>query len=279
VVKVGSGFLAGCALIASLFAGATGAAEKTLTLASTTSTENSGLFRFLLPPFEKSTGIKVRVIAAGTGQAIRLARNGDADVLMVHHKPSEEKFVADGFGVKRNPLMYNDFVIVGPAADQAKIKGLRTATDAFARIAKSQALFASRGDESGTHRSEEGLWKAAGIDRGEASGGWYRELGAGMGATLNAAVAMGAYTLTDRATWAAFGNRGSHRILLEGDPLLFNQYSVIMVDPRRHPHVKLAEAWQFVDWLLAEEGQTRIEEFKINGKQMFFPNAAHPGCE
>jgi len=278
-VKVGSGFLAGCALIASLFAGATGAAEKTLTLASTTSTENSGLFRFLLPPFEKSTGIKVRVIAAGTGQAIRLARNGDADVLMVHHKPSEEKFVADGFGVKRNPLMYNDFVIVGPAADQAKIKGLRTATDAFARIAKSQALFASRGDESGTHRSEEGLWKAAGIDRGEASGGWYRELGAGMGATLNAAVAMGAYTLTDRATWAAFGNKSSHRILLEGDPLLFNQYSVIMVDPRRHPHVKLAEAWQFVDWLLAEEGQTRIEEFKINGKQMFFPNAAHPGCE
>ena len=279
MVKVGSGFLAGCALIASLFAGATGAAEKTLTLASTTSTENSGLFRFLLPPFEKSTGIKVRVIAAGTGQAIRLARNGDADVLMVHHKPSEEKFVADGFGVKRNPLMYNDFVIVGPAADQAKIKGLRTATDAFARIAKSQALFASRGDESGTHRSEEGLWKAAGIDRGEASGGWYRELGAGMGATLNAAVAMGAYTLTDRATWAAFGNKSSHRILLEGDPLLFNQYSVIMVDPRRHPHVKLAEAWQFVDWLLAEEGQTRIEEFKINGKQMFFPNAAHPGCE
>ena len=278
-MKVGSGFLAGCALIASLFAGATGAAEKTLTLASTTSTENSGLFRFLLPPFEKSTGIKVRVIAAGTGQAIRLARNGDADVLMVHHKPSEEKFVADGFGVKRNPLMYNDFVIVGPAADQAKIKGLRTATDAFARIAKSQALFASRGDESGTHRSEEGLWKAAGIDRGEASGGWYRELGAGMGATLNAAVAMGAYTLTDRATWAAFGNKSSHRILLEGDPLLFNQYSVIMVDPRRHPHVKLAEAWQFVDWLLAEEGQTRIEEFKINGKQMFFPNAAHPGCE
>ncbi len=279
MVKVGSGFLAGCALIASLFAGATGAAEKTLTLASTTSTENSGLFRFLLPPFEKSTGIKVRVIAAGTGQAIRLARNGDADVLMVHHKPSEEKFVADGFGVKRNPLMYNDFVIVGPAADQAKIKGLRTATDAFTRIAKSQALFASRGDESGTHRAEEGLWKAAGIDRGKASGGWYRELGAGMGATLNAAVAMGAYTLTDRATWAAFGNRGSHRILLEGDPLLFNQYSVIMVDPRRHPHVKLAEAWQFVDWLLAEEGQTRIEEFKINGKQMFFPNAAHPGCE
>jgi tungstate transport system substrate-binding protein len=249
------------------------AQDKYITVASTTSTENSGLFGELLPKFQEATGIEVRVVAVGTGQAIELARNGDADVLFVHHKPSEEQFVAEGFGVERHEVMYNDFVIVGPASDPAGIKGSKDAVDALAKIAAAEAPFASRGDDSGTHKAELALWQEAGIDVAGASGTWYRETGSGMGPTLNTAAGMDAYALTDRGTWLSFDNRQNLEIVVEGDPRLFNQYGIILVNPEKHPHVKADLGQKFIDWVLSDEGQQAIADFKINGQQAFFPNA------
>ncbi len=249
------------------------AAEKYIVVQSTTSTQNSGLFNFLLPKFSKKTGIQVRVVAVGTGQALKNARNGDGDVLLVHAKPAELKFVKAGFGVKRSDLMYNDFVIVGPPNDPAKVGGMKNAIAALKKIAATKAAFASRGDDSGTHKKERALWKQAGVDPTEASGKWYRETGSGMGATLNAAVGMGAYTMTDRATWIAFKNKGDFKILVEGDKQLFNQYGVILVNPKKHKHVKAQEGQAFIDWLLSAEGQAAIAAYKVKGQQLFFPNA------
>lgn len=247
--------------------------ESFITVASTTSTENSGLFAYLLPKFEEQTDIEVRVVAVGTGQAIELARNGDADVLFVHHTPSEEEFVAEGHGVERFDVMYNDFVIVGPASDPAGVKGMKDVTAALEKIAENQASFASRGDDSGTHKKELSLWEASGVDTQNASGHWYRETGSGMGATLNTASGMNAYALTDRATWLQFGNKGDLEILVEGDSTLFNQYGIILVSPEKHPHVKKNRGQQFVNWVLSEEGQKLIGAYKIEGQQAFFPNA------
>ncbi len=249
------------------------AEERFLTLASTTSTENSGLFAHLIPLFEAQTGIKVRVVAVGTGQALRLARNGDADVLLVHHKPSEETFVAKGYGVARLDVMYNDFLIVGPADDPAGIRGKNTASRAFRAIAEKEALFVSRGDDSGTHKKEVSMWRRASIDVGAASGTWYRETGSGMGATLNTANALGAYSMTDRATWLFFKNKGNLEVLVEGDPVLFNQYGAILVSKERHPHVKSVEGHTFIVWLTSKDGQNAIADYKVDGKQLFFPNA------
>lgn len=254
----------------------THASDKFITVASTTSTANSGLFDAILPVFENETGIQVRVVAVGTGKAIRLARSGDADVLFVHHKPSEEKFVADGFGIERFDVMYNDFVLVGPKSDPAKIKGSSKATDALQKIAKSSSPFASRGDDSGTNKKERALWKSAAVDPGVASGGWYRETGSGMGATLNVASGMNAYAMTDRATWLKFKNKGELTILTEGDPALFNQYGIVLVNEKKHAHVKSGLGQQFVDWVISDSGQTLINEYKIKGKQAFFANA-QPG--
>jgi tungstate transport system substrate-binding protein len=250
-----------------------GAQDKYITVASTTSTENSGLFDELLPKFADASGIEVRVVAVGTGQAIELARKGDADVLFVHHKPSEEKFVAEGFGVERHEVMYNDFVIVGPASDPAGIKGGKDALAALTEIAAAQAPFASRGDDSGTHKAELGLWKEAGIDVAAASGSWYRETGSGMGPTLNTAAGMDAYALTDRGTWLSFDNRQNLELLVEGDPRLFNQYGLILVNPEKHPHIKADLGQEFINWVLSDDGQEAIAAFKINGQQAFFPNA------
>jgi len=245
------------------------AAERSITVASTTSTENSGLFGYLLPIFQAATGIEVRVVAVGTGQAIKLAQNGDADVLFVHHKPSEEKFVSEGYGVNRFDVMYNDFVIVGPKADPAGIRGGKNAAAALRRIATVTALFASRGDDSGTHKKEQSLWRAANIDAVAASGQWYRETGSGMGATLNTAAGMGAYTLTDRASWISFNNKSDLELLVEGDKDLFNQYGVIL----EFPHIKAADGQAFVNWLTSPEGQKAIATFRVDGQQLFFPNA------
>jgi tungstate transport system substrate-binding protein len=249
------------------------AENASIILQSTTSTANSGLYDFILPLFAQKTGIGVNVVAVGTGQAIKNARNGDGDVLLVHARPAEERFVAEGWGVRRFDVMYNDFVIVGPSGDQASIAGLKDAPTAFKRIAETRAPFASRGDNSGTHEKERELWQAAGVDSVAASGTWYRETGSGMGATLNTAVGMGAYALTDRGTWIGFGNKGQHRILVEGDGGLFNPYGVILVNPQRHPKVKAKEGQAFIDWLLSAEGQQAIASFKVNGEQLFFPNA------
>lgn len=260
--------------LAASVAPAAGAEERFITLASTTSTQNSGLFDHLLPLFRKKTGIDVRVVAVGTGQALRLARRGDADVVLVHHRLAEEQLVADGFGVERFDVMYNDFVIIGPPSDPARVAGKTDATEAFRAIADSGTPFISRGDESGTHRKELELWAAVGIDVAGASGLWYRESGSGMGATLNIAAAMNAYTLSDRATWLSFANRGALEVLLEGDPRLFNQYGVILVDPERHPHVKEKDAQTFIDWLTGAEGQAAIAGFEIGGQPAFVPNAS-----
>lgn len=249
------------------------AANEFIIVQSTTSTEQSGLFRHLLPQFTEATGIDVRVVAVGTGQALKNARNGDGDVLLVHAKASEEQFVQDGWGVQRFDVMYNDFIVLGPASDPAGIRGTEKTADALAKIAAAGAMFASRGDDSGTHQKERALWQAAGVDIDAASGGWYRETGSGMGATLNAAVGMQAYTLSDRATWIAFRNRGDHEILVAGDPALFNQYGVILVNPERHARVKAKAGQQFIDWLLGPEGQAAIASFKVDGEQLFYPNA------
>ncbi|MAO54258.1 MAG: sulfate transporter [Rhodospirillaceae bacterium] len=239
---------------------------------STTSTQNSGLYDYMLPIYEKKTGNKVNVVAVGTGQAIKNAKNCDGDVLLVHAKPAEEKFVADGYGVKRSDLMYNDFIIVGPPADPAKVGGMKDGPKALSMIAKSEAAFASRGDNSGTHKKEKHLWKAAGIDPTKASGKWYRETGSGMGATLNAGVGMGAYVMTDRATWISFKNKGDYKIQVEGDKQLFNQYGVILVNPKKCPKVKVKEGQAFIDWLLSKDGQETIASYKLKGLQLFFPN-------
>lgn len=261
----------GAALVALAFPAR---ADEFIIVQSTTSTQNSGLFDHILPMFEDRTGIEARVVAVGTGQAIRNAANGDGDVLFVHSKTTEEAFVAEGHGIERFDVMYNDFVIVGPAADPAGVAGMRDATAALRKIAKAGAVFASRGDDSGTHKAELRLWAETGIDVSEASGGWYRETGAGMGATLNTGLAMGGYVLTDRATWISFGNKGSARVLVEGDPSLFNQYGVIVVDPKRHPRARADKAQQFVDWVLSGEGQGAIAGYRVDEQQLFFPNAA-----
>jgi tungstate transport system substrate-binding protein len=249
------------------------AADKFIIVQSTTSTQNSGLFDYILPIFTKKTGIDVRVVAVGTGQALKNAENGDGDVVLVHSKPDEEKFVADGWGVKRQDVMYNDFVIVGPAVDPAKIAGLTDAVTGFKKIAETEALFASRGDDSGTNKAEIKLWQDAGIDPKPASGKWYLETGSGMGATLNTAVGKQAYALTDRGTWLSFANKDDFKVLVEGDPKLFNQYGVILVNPAKHPSVKAKEGQAFIDWLTGSEGQAAIASFNIDGQQLFFPNA------
>ena len=253
------------------------AAERFITVASTTSTENSGLFRYLLPLFQHDTGIEARVVAVGTGQAIALAQRGDADVLLVHHKPSEEQFVAEGFGVTRYDVMYNDFVLVGPQIDPAGVKGTTDVAAALAQIAARRAVFVSRGDDSGTHKLELSLWQTVGVDVAAASGTWYRETGAGMGGTLNIASGLEAYALTDRGTWLSFKNRGKLAMLVEGDSRLFNQYGVILVNPAKHKHIKAKDGQAFIDWLLSDRGQQAIAAFRLEGEQAFFPNARPSG--
>jgi tungstate transport system substrate-binding protein len=248
------------------------AQERSIVVASTTSTQDSGLFGYLLPIFKAKTNIDVKVIAQGTGQALDTARRGDADVVFVHAKSQEEKFVADGFGVKRHDVMYNDFVLIGPNGDPAGIKGKDIET-ALKAIAATAALFVSRGDKSGTHAAELALWKQAGVDIATAKGPWYREIGQGMGAALNTAGAMNAYVLSDRGTWLSFKNRGDLAIVVEGDKRLFNQYGVMLVNPEKHPSVKQELGQSFVDWLISAEGQAAIAAYTIDGKQLFFPNA------
>ena len=260
-------------VLLALLAVAPARAAEFITVQSTTSTQNSGLFDHLLPLFEADTGIEVRVVAVGTGQAIKNAERGDGDVLLVHAKEAEEAFVAAGHGLARHDVMYNDFVIVGPAADPAGIAGTADAPTALAAIAAAEAPFASRGDDSGTHKAERRLWAETAVDVDGASGTWYLETGSGMGATLNAAVELGAYALTDRATWIAHGNKGEHRVLVEGDPRLFNQYGVIAVNPARHPSVKAEAAEAFVDWITGAAGQAAIASFAVDGQQLFTPNA------
>ncbi len=251
--------------------------QRSITLASTTSTEQSGLFNHLLPLFTRGTGIAVRVVAVGTGQALDIARRGDADAVLVHDRAAEERFVAEGFGGPRRPVMYNDFVLAGPTADPARVAGLRDAAEALRRIAAAGAPFVSRGDRSGTHAAELRLWEAAGLDPAAAGRGrWYREVGQGMGPALNTAAAMNAYVLTDRGTWLAFRNRQDLGIAVESDPRLFNQYGAMVVNPERHPHVKAADARRFVEWLVSPAGQGAIASYKINGEQLFFPNADRP---
>ena len=248
------------------------AQQKFITVASTTSTEQSGLFKHLLPAFEKKTGIQVRVVALGTGQAIDLGKRGDADVAFVHDKEAEEKAVAEGAFVDRREVMYNDFIVVGPKSDPARAKG-RDVVAGLKKIAQAKAPFASRGDKSGTHSAELRLWKEAGIDPQQGRGSWYRETGSGMGPTLNTASGMNAYALADRGTWLSFKNRGDLAILVEGDERLFNQYGVMLVNPKKHPNVKKAEGMAFINWLTSPEGQKAIADYKINGEQLFFPNA------
>lgn len=247
--------------------------DKTIIVQSTTSTANSGLLDHILPIFEKKTGIKVNVVAVGTGQAIKNARNGDGDVLLVHAKSAEETFVNEGYGVKRYDVMFNDFIILGPKTDPAKISGLKDVTAALKKISAAQSVFTSRGDDSGTHKKELKLWNAAGLKPGKEES-WYRETGSGMGSTLNVASGMGAYVMSDRATWLAFKNKGNLEILVEGDKRLFNQYGVILVNPEKHKNVKKAAGETFIQWITGPEGQAAIKGFKLDGKQLFFPNAA-----
>jgi tungstate transport system substrate-binding protein len=254
------------------------AQDKSIIVASTTSTQDSGLFGHILPLFKAKTGIDVRVIAQGTGQALDTGRRGDADVVFVHAKAAEEKFLADGFGVKRFPVMYNDFVLVGPKSDPAGIKGTKDIVAALTAIKTKAAPFISRGDKSGTHQAELALWKAAGIDIEKDPGAWYKAIGQGMGAALNTASASNAYVLTDRGTWISFKNRGDLDIAVEGDQRLFNQYGVMLVNPAKHAHVKKELGQAFIDWLVSGEGQKAIADYKINGQQLFFPNANAPGA-
>jgi tungstate transport system substrate-binding protein len=252
------------------------AADRFITVASTTSTEQSGLFGHLLPIFEKQSGVQVRVVALGTGQALDLARRGDADVVLVHDRAAEEKFVAEGFGVARHQVMHNDFVLVGPADDPAGVAGGKDIAEALRKIEKARAPFVSRGDRSGTHAAELRLWKLAGVNLDQARGPWYRDTGSGMGPALNTAASMNGYLLADRGTWLSFRNRQQLAILVQGDPRLFNQYGVILVNPARHPHVKKEAAQTFIDWLLSDAGQQVIAGYRIGGKQLFFPDAARP---
>lgn len=254
------------------------AQEKSIVVASTTSTQDSGLFEYLLPIFQQKSGIAVKVIAQGTGQALDTGRRGDADVVFVHAKSAEEKFLAEGQGVKRNPVMYNDFVLIGPKSDPAGIKGNDIAA-ALKSIKEKQAPFVSRGDRSGTHIAELALWnRDAGIDIDKDKGGWYKSIGQGMGAALNMASASNAYVLSDRGTWLSFKNKGDLQILVEGDKRLFNQYGVILVNQEKHPTVKKDLGQEFIDWLLSPEGQKAIANYKINGEQLFYPNADDPNA-
>jgi len=266
------------ALLLSLAAFGSTAQERFITVASTTSTEQSGLFGYLLPIFEKKTGIKVRVVALGTGQALDLARRGDADVVFVHARAAEEKFLAEGHGVKRYPVMYNDFVLIGPKSDPAKVAGGKDIVEALKKLQSAQAPFVSRGDRSGTHMAELDLWKVSGIDIDKAKGPWYRDVGQGMGPALNTAASMNAYILADRGTWLAFKNRGDLEILVQGDKRLFNQYGVMLVNPDKHPNVKKDLGQTFIDWLVSKEGQEAIAGYKIDGQQLFFPNADQAGA-
>ncbi|VIO67995.1 Tungstate-binding protein TupA [Bradyrhizobium ivorense] len=261
------GMLAWCAPAA--------AQERTITVASTTSTEQSGLFGHLLPQFTKASGIGVRVVAVGTGQALDIGRRGDADVVFVHDKPAEDKFMSEGQGVKRFDVMYNDFVIVGPKADPAHIAGDKDVAAALRKIAAAKAPFISRGDRSGTHQAELRLWKDAGIDLAAVKGDWYREIGQGMGPALNMAASTGGYVLSDRGTWLSFKNRGDLTILTEGDKRLFNQYGVMLVNPANHPNVKAQDGQAFIDWLISPAGQQAIAGYKVGSEQLFFPNATH----
>jgi len=256
-----------------LLTGTARADDSSIILQSTTSTANSGLYDYLLPMFREKTGITVNVVAVGTGQAIKNAKNGDGDVLLVHARAAEQKFVAGGYGVERFDVMYNDFIFVGPPADPAAVKGAKTAVEGLQKIAAAGALFASRGDNSGTYKKEMALWKSSAIDPTASSGKWYRETGSGMGATLNVAVGMGAYSMTDRGTWISFKNKGNYEILLQGDPGLFNQYGIMLVNPAKHPRVKAEAGQAFIDWMLSSEGQDAIATYKLGEKQLFFPNA------
>ncbi len=250
-----------------------GAQQKYITVASTTSTEQSGLFGFILPIFEKSTGIGVRVIALGTGQALDMGRRGDADVVFVHDPAAERKFISEGYGIGHKNVMYNDFVLIGPKSDPAKVTGGKDITAALKQIQTAQAPFVSRGDKSGTHAAELRLWKEAGIDMPDQKGPWYRETGSGMGPALNTASSMNAYILSDRGTWLSFKNRGELTIVVEGDKRLFNQYGVMLVNPAKHPHVKKDLGQTFMDWIVSPNGQRAIAQYTIAGQQLFFPNA------
>lgn len=252
--------------------------DRSIVVASTTSTEDSGLFGYILPLFKAKTGIDVKVVAQGTGQALDTGRRGDADAVFVHAKAAEEKFLAEGFGVKRHPVMYNDFILVGPRSDPAGIKGSRDIVAALNALKEKRAPFVSRGDRSGTHIAELGLWKLAGIDIIAERGPWYKEIGQGMGAALNAAAASDAYVLSDRGTWLSFRNKRDLVVVVEGDKRLFNQYGVMLVNPQKHPSVKKELGQQFIDWLISPEGQAAIAAYKINGEQLFYPNANDPSA-
>ncbi len=265
-------------LLALLMPAIAAAQDNTIVVASTTSTEDSGLFKHILPLFKAKTGIEVKVVAQGTGQALDTARRGDADVVFVHAKSAEEAFLAQGFGVKRYPVMYNDFVLIGPKTDQAGVAGTKDIVAALRTLHDKQITFISRGDRSGTHLAELALWKAAGIEVGPNSGAWYKSIGQGMGAALNTAAALNAYVLSDRGTWLAFGNKGDLDIAVQGDKRLFNQYGVTLVNPQKHSHVKAAAGQQFIDWLVSPEGQRAIADYRINGSQLFYPNADDPSA-
>ncbi|MDP6267097.1 MAG: substrate-binding domain-containing protein [Arenicellales bacterium] len=249
------------------------ASERFIVVASTTSTENSGLYSFVLPRFSEQTGIEVRVVAVGTGQALHIAQNGDADVLLVHHRPSEDQFISQGYGVTRYDLMYNDYILVGPRDDPASVLSAANVIGAVQRIATNKSLFISRGDDSGTHKKELELWNQSGIDTTKVGNGWYQETGRGMGGTLNMASALDAYTLSDRATWLKFGNKRRLDILFQSDPPLFNPYGIILVNPEKHPHIKTRDGQTFIEWMLSEAGQTLIANYRILGQQAFFPTA------
>ena len=266
------------ALLALLMPALAAAQDNTIVVASTTSTEDSGLFRHILPLFKAKTGIDVKVVAQGTGQALDTARRGDADVVFVHAKSAEEAFLAQGFGVRRYPVMYNDFVLIGPKKDPAGVAGSKDIVAALKALHDKQIGFVSRGDRSGTHLAELALWKAAGIEPGANTGTWYKSIGQGMGAALNTAVALDAYVLSDRGTWLAFGNKADLDIAVQGDKRLFNQYGVMLVNPQKHPHVKAAAGQQFIDWLVSPEGQRAIADYRINGSQLFYPNAQDPNA-
>jgi tungstate transport system substrate-binding protein len=263
-------FVAACS---ALLAFPAPAQDKSIVVASTTSTEQSGLFGHLLPAFTAKTGIAVKVVAVGTGQALDIGRRGDADVVFVHDRPAEDKFVAEGAGVGRRDVMYNDFVLIGPKSDPAKIAGTKDITAALKAIADTKAPFVSRGDKSGTHQAELRYFKDAGVDPTTGRGGWYKETGSGMGPALNTASSMEAYILADRGTWLSFKNRGNLVVVVEGDKKLFNPYGVMLVNPAKHPHVKVAEGQAFIDWLVSKEGQDTIAAYKIGGEQLFFPDA------